>query len=168
MPGPQAVGQVLGVQNSDSALENRFMCLKKATAERDRQKNDTFHNFPIRACVLCGEKGSFNVVHSLLLASHSALSTPGGSAERASMSVWGICLHKNCCCKYGRSPRLLLLIPLGGRRPSVNEADRKKKKVSRCKTINRSLDYYPCCSQQITWFLHTHKNSAATAELYGQ
>lgn len=36
LPGPQAVGQVVGVQNSDSALENRFICLKKATAERSQ------------------------------------------------------------------------------------------------------------------------------------
>lgn len=36
LPGPQAVGQLAGVQNSDSALENKFMCLKKATAERDQ------------------------------------------------------------------------------------------------------------------------------------
>lgn len=32
LPGPQAVGQVLGVQNSESALKNRLMFLKKATA----------------------------------------------------------------------------------------------------------------------------------------
>lgn len=32
LPGPQAVGQVLGVQNSERALESRFMFLKKATA----------------------------------------------------------------------------------------------------------------------------------------
>lgn len=36
LAGPRAVGQLLGVQNSDSALENKLMCLKKATAERDQ------------------------------------------------------------------------------------------------------------------------------------
>lgn len=38
LPGPQADGQLLGVQNSHSALENRFICLKNATAERNRQE----------------------------------------------------------------------------------------------------------------------------------
>lgn len=37
-PGPQAVGQVLGVQNSDKALENRLMCLKNATAEEVKKR----------------------------------------------------------------------------------------------------------------------------------
>lgn len=39
LPGPQAVGQVLGVQNSDRALENRFIFLKKATAEGKWKKS---------------------------------------------------------------------------------------------------------------------------------
>lgn len=122
LPGPQAVGQVLGVQNSDSALENRFIFLKNATAERNQKENDIlcvalsliFFHF-----IVCGkderysEKSPlFNGVHSLLLASHSALSTPGGSAVRANTSVCVIRWHTYCCCRYGRSSRLLL-IPLG-------------------------------------------------------
>lgn len=43
LPGPQAVGQVLGVQNSESALENRFIFLKKATAERNHKENHTVY-----------------------------------------------------------------------------------------------------------------------------
>lgn len=35
-PGPQAVGQVLGVQNSHTALENKLICWKNATAERNQ------------------------------------------------------------------------------------------------------------------------------------
>lgn len=43
LPGPQAVGQVLGVQNSESALENRFIFLKKATAERNHKENHAMY-----------------------------------------------------------------------------------------------------------------------------
>lgn len=35
LPGPQAVGQLLGVQNSDRALKNRLMFLKNATAGKE-------------------------------------------------------------------------------------------------------------------------------------
>lgn len=59
--------------------------------------------------VLC----KFNGVYSLLLASHSAWSTPGGSDMRANMSKCAIRWHMYCCWRYGRSSRLLLLIPLG-------------------------------------------------------
>lgn len=39
-PGPCAVGQVVGVQNSHSALENRFTCLKKVTAVWKKTKEE--------------------------------------------------------------------------------------------------------------------------------
>lgn len=51
-------------------------------------------------------------LHSLLLASHSARSTPAGNAVRALTSVCVIRWLTYCCCRYGRSSRLLL-IPLG-------------------------------------------------------
>lgn len=130
LPGPQAVGQVLGVQNSDSALENRFICLKNATAEGNQWEENYISYiflwlFFFFFCSVWGrirsgrKRGTnshksavFNGVYSLLLASHSALSTPGGSAVRANMSVCVIHWHTCCCCRYGRSSRILLLIPL--------------------------------------------------------
>lgn len=53
-------------------------------------------------------------LYSLLLASHSVLSTPGGNAARAVTSVCVIRWLTCCCCRYGRSSRLLL-IPLSGK-----------------------------------------------------
>lgn len=127
LPGPHAVGQVLGVQNSDSALENRFMCLKNATAGGNKEEeNDILSVFILWRCRVQLEdeeqereeantynSADSNGVYSLLLASHSALSTPGGSAVRANMSVCVTRWHTYCCWRYGRSSRLLLLIPLG-------------------------------------------------------
>lgn len=81
----------------------------------------------------------FNGIHSLLLASHSALSTPGGSAVRANTSACVIRWHTYCCCRYGRSSRLLL-IPLGQTVQSSWSRDSKRQKIWRCKTIDRSVD----------------------------
>lgn len=56
LPGPQAVGQVLGVQNSDSALENRFMCLKNATAERNQTEEIYVCILKSVFCIVCEDK----------------------------------------------------------------------------------------------------------------
>lgn len=93
-----------------------------------------------------------NGIYSLLLASHSALSTPGGSAVRANMSVCEIPWHTYCCCRYGRSSRLLLLIPLGRRQRRVNEAEteRKRQRDRKYRCVKQSIGQwinYSCCSQ---------------------
>lgn len=94
-------------------LEKCHRC-KKSMRRKSHLVNPPFF------CRVCGRIKSmvpksavFNGVYSLLLASHSAWSTPGGSAVRAHTSVCGILWHTYCCCRYGRSSRLLLLIPLG-------------------------------------------------------
>lgn len=92
---------MLGVQNSESALKNRLMFLKKATAGKKESSQVHGKSFLLL----------FDGLHSLLLASHSALSTPGGNAARGVTSVCVIRWLTYCCCRYGRSSRLLL-IPL--------------------------------------------------------
>lgn len=95
LPGPQAVGHVLVVQNSDSALDSRFMCLKKATAGSNQK-----HKLVSARRKYFGEQ---KLKYLLLLASHSALSTPGGSAVRANMSESVIRWRTYGSCRYGRS-----------------------------------------------------------------
>lgn len=145
LPGPQAVGQVLGVQNSDRALENRLMCLKNATAERNQCNH--FNILDVLLLLFCEYEEQFNKGIDRNLVTLTVAGEPlclvDARRQRCESKHICVCDPLAHVLLLQIRPHFLIIVinsPWEDSAELMKQRQTERQKISLCKTTDRSVD----------------------------